>query len=580
MADAAASNQALIACPSCGHEASVTAGARMSIVCPRCGGSLAAVVAAAEVVEADRADQAGRPATAAPLGSHAAKGFTFMLAQSLGTRVIVLVSQLILAAILFPKDWGTLAIADTIATFANLLQLIGIREFIVARQKKFHVWENAAFWITSTAGIAAGLLVAAAAPIAGRLRDNPDLTGIMLVLALTIPLYSFSSVSESKLQKDLRFKYFAMVIAVWATIIPVLTVVFALLGFGVYSFVIPRVIASLVRLIMTTRAARPRVRLNPQVRRWRYFAGTSTLMFFTSLLLLIVQVGDRPILSAFVDENELGYYQVALAFSLQTILMVSINLQGVLFATLAKLNDEPARQLHAFLRASRALAAIVTPICLIQAAAAEPLLRTLFNYDKWGPATTAMQILAVGMVFYGAYCPAGALLDSHRRFAVKFKLALANAIVYLGAVLAGAWLGLRASGPVGAVSGAALGVSIAMIVMSPIWSYITTRSMGGGWMDTLGIVTRPFITASIAIGLGLLAAWLLARPAAGVHLRGIFIEHWVRLLVTCSVSAAAYVVLMRFTMPQEFKEIGSKFLAIIRRLSPTWASRLGRLMPA
>jgi hypothetical protein len=33
-------------------------------------------------------------------------------------------------------------------------------------------------------------------------------------------------------------------------------------------------------------------------------------------------------------------------------------------------------------------------------------------------------------------------------------------------------------------------------------------------------------------------------------------------------------------MPQEFKEIGSKFLAIIRRLSPTWASRLGRLMLA
>lgn len=580
MARAAGSNQVLIACPSCGHEASIDASAGVSIVCPRCGGSLAAVMAAAEAIEADRASEGVRGATAAPLGSHAAKGFSFMLAQSLGTRVIVFVSQLVLAAILLPKDWGTLAIADTIATFANLLQLIGIREFIVARQKKFHVWENAAFWITSASGVAAGLAVAAAAPIAGQLRENPDLTGIMLVIALTIPLYSFSSVSEAKLQKDLRFKYFAMVIAVWATIIPVLTVVFALLGFGVYSFVIPRVIAAVVRLIMATRAARPRVRLNLQLRRWKYLAATSALMFATSLLMLIVQVGDRPILGTFVDETALGYYQVAFAFSLQTILMISINLQGVLFATLAKLNDEPTRQLHAFLRASRALAAIVTPVCLIQAAATEPLLRTLFNYDKWGPATTAMQILAVGMCFYGAYCPAGALLDSHRRFCAKFKLALVNATVYLGAVVTGTWLGLRAGGPVSAVSGAAMGVTIAMVTVSPLWSYITMRPMGGRWLDTLSIVTRPFITASVSIGVGLLAAWAVARAVGDARVQGVLIEHWARLLIICSVSSVVYVVLMRFTMPQEFKEIGSKFLAIIRRLSPTWAVRLDRLMPA
>lgn len=583
MGGSSLNDRALVACPSCGHETSIAGGGAMMLACPRCGGSLTAVAAAAEAVEADRAgarSEPGQPSTAAPLGSHAAKGFGFMLAQSLGTRVIVFVSQLILAAILMPKDWGTLAIADTIATFANLLQLIGIREFIVARQRKFHVWENAAFWITGVTGIATGVVIALAAPIAGQLRENSDLTGIMLVLAVAIAVHSFSSVPEAKLQKDLRFKYFALVMGVWSTIIPVLTVVFAMLGFGVYSFVLPRLIAAVVRLIMVTRAARPRVRRNLHVDRWRYLLRTSTLMFFTSLLLLIVQIGDRPILGAFVDEKELGYYQIAFAFSLQTILMVSINLQSVLFATLAKLNDEPVRQLQAFLRASRALAAIVTPVCLIQAAATEPLLRTLFNFDKWGAATTAMQILAVGMVFFGAYCPASAMLDSHRRFELKFKLALANAIVYLASVFAGAWLGMRAGGPVGAVSGAATGVTIAMIVMNPIWSYLTTRPMGGRWMDTLGIVTRPFITASLAIAFGLLVAWMLGRTTAGMQVRGVMIEHWVRLITISGVSSAGYVVLMRFTMPDEFKEIGSKFLAIIRRVSPAWAGRLGKLMPA
>lgn len=590
----------LLACPSCGFEIgspgqrAARGGARAGddpgviLVCPRCGASLAAVAAVAAAAEEQPAPDGGgiaRAGAVAPaLGSHAAKGFSFMLLQSFGTRVVAFACQLALSYILMPDAWGTVALADTILNFANLLQLIGVREIIVSRQRKFHVWSNSAFWITTTTGWLTAALIAISAPIAAHLRGTPELAGVLFILALAIPLYSMGIVAEAKLQAELRFKRLALIIAVWAMLLPILTVVFALLGFGVYSFVLPRLVAGAVRLAMVMHAARPRVRRRPQFRRWRYLVGASLLVITTSLLLMIAQCGDRFLLGVFAGDHELGLYAFAFAFSFQTILMVSINLQGVLFATLAKLNDEPKRQLAAFLRASRVLAMIVTPICVFQSVASEPVVRTLFAYDKWKDAIPAMQLLGLGMVFLGAYCPATAMLEAQRRFSTKFWLALAHALLFILAVTGLAWLGYRGILPFGtpgapavsAITGGACGVALTTAIISPVWSYVTTRRMGGGWADTLAIVSRPLIAAGIAAGVGTLAGTLGGRMTSGHTLAGIPIEHWTRLLVFGTVACGTYIALARFLMPAEFREVARKAAAVARRASPRAAVAVER----
>lgn len=570
-------------CPSCGHDLTGSP----SLVCPECGRVLAVLADAQEESASAapaRSTAPGPSGGAAPaLGSHAAKGFTFMLAQGIGTRIITFACQLWLSYLLLPEHFGTMAIADSIAMFANILQMIGVREILVSRQKRFHLWANPGFWIMTSTGWTTALLLAAAAPLAARAYGSADLAGVMLVLALSIPLYSMSAVAEAKLQIDLRFKRLALIAAVWATLIPTLTVAFALLGFGVYSFAIPRVVAGVVRLAMAHTSVRLPLRLRPQVRRWRYIVGTSVLLFFTSLLLLVAQIGDRPMLSLLVGEHEVGLYAFAFAFSLQTIMMIAVNLQQILFATLARLNDEPERQLSAFLRASRVLAAIVTPICLLQSAASEPLIRTVFNHDRWKDAVPAMQLLALGMVFLGAYSAGLAMIEAQRRFRTKFRLAVLTAAVFVVLVPLGAWAAGRwgfpgvGTGPLGSVAGAAAAVSLANALLNPLWAFVAIRPMGGTWSDTLGVVTRPILAAGLAVALGLLAARAAAAMVAGRSLAGIPLEHWTRLATIVLVTGAAYVPLARVLMPTEYREIAQKLVAAARRASPRAAGAFARL---
>lgn len=582
-------------CPRCGHDMS---GSEV-LVCAACGAMIgpalleaetaAGVAQSAAAAEGDAGAEGGGGAPATPsLGAHAARGFSFMLVQSLASRVIALGSQLALTYILAREHFGLLALADSIAVFANLLLLIGVREVLVSRPRTFHVWANAGFWIMATAGAAAGLLVAGAAPIAARAYHNPEITGLMLVIALSMPLSSLSIVGEAKLQAELRFKRLALILAVWASLLPTLTLAFALMGFGAYSFVIPRVIVAAVRLVMVARAARLPLRWNPQVRRWKYLVGTSMLVFVTSLLLLVSQIADRPILGAFVDDETLGLYAFAFAFSLQTIMMISVNLEGVLFATLAKLNDEPERQLRAFLRASRTLAAVVVPICLVQVAASDAAVGSVFDGEKWAGAVRPMQALGLGMLFLGSYCPATAMLQAQRRFGLRFRLAAAHAAVYLVAVVAGALIGRDMGGPDGVITGGAIGVAVTLAIISPVWSWCTTRSMGGTWATTLGIVARPLILGLIAAAVGLMAGELAARPLTGVELGPwrispkrsfgpVDVAEWVRLAAIGAASVLVYVPLMRVFMPVEFNEIASKVLGPLRRFWPAGARAFSRL---
>jgi PST family polysaccharide transporter len=512
--------------------------------------------------------------TVGPMGSHAAKGFAFMVTQAMVTRVIALVCQVALARILIPEHYGLIAIADTVAMLANLLQLIGVREVLVARQRKFAVWANAAFWITLVTGLAAGAITALSGPVLASMLKEPDLILLMGIIALGMPIGAASLVPEARVQSQLRFKLLAALTATNATLLPVLTVALAAAGLGPFAFVLPRLVVAVVRLVVLLRAARLDLRRDPQFDRWKYIVSSSSVVFFTSLLLVIAQIGERPILGAFVGPHQTGLYYFAYTMCFQTIVMVSINLEQVLFATLTRLRDDAGRLLSAFLRASRVLAAIVVPLCLIQAAVSDAAVRTIFGL-KWLDAITAMQILGVAMAFPAAYCPASALLQAQQRFRTRFKLAAASSVFCLGLAVAGIALGLHFSGTVGAVTGTAIGVGVGLAVVNPVWSYVTLRPLGAGWATTLGIIVRPLIASGLAVALGLAAGAFAQRLSVGWEVKGVVLEHWVRLVTIGGVAALAYIPLMRGMMPTEFSEVAARVAAAVGRASPA-AGRTAR----
>ncbi|MHC4305874.1 MAG: oligosaccharide flippase family protein, partial [Planctomycetota bacterium] len=218
------------------------------------------------------------PSTRGSLTHTTARGFAYMLVQSGGTALINFGGFIILGWLLFEQDFGLYALTMTIAAMAALIERIGINTILVRRYRKYARWANPALWMSLSIGMISGLVMAVAAPLGERFYGAEGLTGLILVVAPSLPLIAVAAVPEARLQAQLRFRLLAAIRFGLLSGMMLLTIIFALLDFGPYSFVIPRPIMQALRLIVLWWVARPPVRWSPQLRRWRHMLTDSAML--------------------------------------------------------------------------------------------------------------------------------------------------------------------------------------------------------------------------------------------------------------------------------------------------------------
>jgi len=482
------------------------------------------------------------------LGETTARGVAWLVGQTAIGKAVSLLGQIVLARLLIPEQFGLFALAMTVVAFAGLIRQGGVLQILIQRHDRFNRWATPAFWIALCAGIVAGLFVLGMIPLTVRIYDEPRLIPIMLILALEAPIAALEVVPSAKLRIDMRFRLIAGVGIGTAILQYALMITLAAAGFGALSFAIPRPVIAAIQTTCYWIAARPRVRLNPMLRRWKFLLRDSVLVMLAIGAFTATQQGDYMVLGFIFDAPTVGIYFFAFALSMQTIALLTSNLQAVLLPALSKLKDDPVRQANATVRAARVLALIACPLCLCQAAAADPVFRLLFD-DKWQAAVPIFQILTLAMAFRTALPPAGNLIQASGRFGVYFAYHSAAALIFFALIIPGAF---RYGG-----IGVAWAVLIHAAITLTIAYAIAVRPARLPALIGLGIIVPPLIPA----GLAAVTAWYVAgllplgKPtpsgASGVDM----LIDVARVVIVGVIGLGGYAVILRIAMPRRFAEI-------------------------
>src|SRR6202012_3616939 len=139
---------------------------------------------------------------------------------------------------------------------------------------------------------------------------------------------------------------------------------------GAYGWIIALTIVSGSRTALMWWYARPKVKWQLQLHRWKYVYRDSWLLTTALGFQTITIYGYNLLLSIFRPTNVVDDYYWVYNLSLQTTMLLTSNLGGVLFPALTKLQREPERMKQAFVRAARVLTMIGVPVCFLQAALA------------------------------------------------------------------------------------------------------------------------------------------------------------------------------------------------------------------
>lgn len=487
-----------------------------------------------------------------PVGQQAARGFIWTLLQTLGSKTVNVASQIVLAWLLEPAHFGLVSMAYTVSSLANVIQQAGLREVLIQRQDHAQRWSNPAFWMALGFGALASAVMVAAAPLAASAYGAPQVKGMVWILATWPPLNALANVPLAHLQASLRFRLVTLITFGASSFQWVLTIFFALLGFGAYSFVLPWPLVGIARLAALWIAARPPIRLNPQWRRWRYLLTGSLLVLGADACGTLIKQGDYIVLSLFHEDTVVGQYYFAFTLAIQALVIFSFNLQGILLPALSTLQNDPARQRQAFLSACRLLLLLGIPACLLQAALAEPLMLAIFK-PKWAPAIPVVQILSVGMALRLAGWPSQSLLQAQGRFRLYLGINAVGVSLFMLLVT----LAARTS-PAHAAHAVALAATAYFALEGPLNLFLAIRPAGGKWRDVGGVYAPPLLAAALAAGLAVfLAGKLPAMPA----------RHWVRAAVILLVLAGVYAPLIYLLAPEVCRDGLNRFNALRARSS-------------
>lgn len=479
------------------------------------------------------------------LGDRASRGFAWYISQTIAVKVIHFVGQVVLAWLLESSDFGFVGLAYTVATIGGIIQAAGVREFVVQKGHEFDRWASSAFWLSLCLGITSSLVMLALAPVAARFYGEPHLIGLIAVLAVDTCCRSLAAVPEARLQIGLSFRSLSQVGVVTALLATTASIVFASLGFGPYSFVLPLPLSNLLRAAILWRAAGFRPSLRPQVALWRHMALDNGILMLCAFLIAVTWQGDYIILGRLYDPEVVGVYFWAFTLSNQALQLLSVNLGSVLFPSLVKLASDPPRQTRAFVRAAKAMLLIATPLTLMQTAGADPAVRILFD-SKWYGGIPAVQLLSLGWVILVVFQPVISLIKAQGRFRWLLVYTLTAAALFITAVYAGARYG--------ETTGAAAGVMIYAWVSGPLGVFLAIRHGGGRWRDVREVYLRP-------IGAGLLSFGIASGLAAMIP--EIPLQNWLKLAVICAVGLGLYLPLVRWAMPDAWDEIESRLSPLV-----------------
>ena len=454
--------------------------------------------------------------------------------------------QVVLAWLLLPEDFGLIGLAYTVTAFTTLIQQAGVREVLIHRHRHFHRWATPAFWMSLATGVLAGLMMAGAAPFVAMAYGEQELVGLLLVLALVSPLAGASTVPQAALESKLRFGLLARIAIIENLLQTALTIGLAWAGAGVYSFVVPRPIVVTIKLVILWAAARPRVRVRPQVRRWPYLLGDTSATLATGVLYSLVAQGDYIILGALFSASTVGLYFFAYYISMQAVQLLASNLARVIFPALANLSDI-RQQTSAFVRACGLISLVGTPLAILQAAVAEPVVLLLFS-DQWAGVIPLIQILSIAAAFRIVLGACGSLLQAQGRFRFRLLLFTIYTPVFLMMVYAGA--------VTGEARGAAIGVSGYYAALGVFHLWLVIRPGGGRLRDAWGVYGIPILASSVTAAIGGYAAqWLPSIPG----------RELLQVLLTSAICLGGYAAIAYLLLPGRVHELFQHVAAIRRR---------------
>jgi len=315
-------------------------------------------------------------------------------AQQFGNQLIGFVVSLVLARILLPSDFGTIAIFSVLMGIGNVLIDSGLTNSLIRTQNIDDADLSTVFYFNFTVSILIYSIIAFTAPWVSVFFKMPELTKIIRIYTIILPISAFSAIQRTLLTKKMDFKTQLKVQIPSLVIGGASGIIFALTGFGVWSLVYMAIIQSALSSLQFWMYSRWRPKRVFDKVKFRFHFNFGYKLALSGLLDIAFQNIYTIVIGKIFSATQLGFYNKANSMQQLPVTSIIKPLNRVTYPLFSQIQNDSLRLKNVYSQLMKMVMFVITPVLMLLGVLGEPLFRFLFT-EKWLPAVPYFQILCI-----------------------------------------------------------------------------------------------------------------------------------------------------------------------------------------
>lgn len=429
----------------------------------------------------------------------------FSFAQRYAGLVLGLPTIMIISRLLTPSEIGVFSVAVVLVNLVHMLRDFGVSDFLVQTQRLDDDVARTAFTITLLLGWSLGFIVYGISGPVGAFYDKSGLASVIAIMSLNFFLLPFGSVTNARLQRDMRFDARFVIKFTRQVVQSALTIALAFLGFSYYSLAWGAVGATAAEVLACSFWRRDYAVYGLGLTGWREVGNFGLQRTFGDIMARLGQAAPDFVIGRIIDFAAVGFYSRGRGL-IRMFRQNVLNAIGAVTFPVYSRDFRNADQPHLLFEKALAYSTgIAWPFLGFAAIGAFPIIRIMFG-DQWDAAIPILQILAIGSLVGITSADCGQFLTAIGRIGTVTSIITAIQALRIAVLLSTAFHGLQAV----AIGQIACGLVSTILYYTAMLHYSDMRLMG-----LLRAVWPSFGLAIITLAPAGATRWLLP-PGPGM----------------------------------------------------------------
>jgi len=326
-----------------------------------------------------------------------------------------------LARLLYPKDFGLYGMTFIFIGLLDIIASFGFAQAIIQKRDLDDEALNSAFWAVVMGSVGFYAIIFVTSPWVGMFYNKDLIVPIMRVTGIIVLLSPISFIHRTILQKRIEFRKLSITEYKIALISGFVSIILAVLNYGVWSLVIGPLIGHLCGILMFLRLVswKPRFSFNPGKLKELFAFGKNIVGL--NFINYIGKNIDYLLIGKFIGAVNFGHY--SLAYNLINIPKVKISqlINKVFFPALSELQQDEQTLISWYLESVKYVALVTIPMVVGLTIVAPEFVRVVYG-PKWIPAIIPLRLLCIVGIIGAVESTASSLILAKGRPDVILKL--------------------------------------------------------------------------------------------------------------------------------------------------------------